>query len=112
MATRSRMCWNLTWNRVVNNEAIKQGSHNHKKRNKVPFIRNSKISFTKLCIYKSFLFVIVNPSFILFHFFNRLMKGQDRKSTRLNSSHVSISYAVFSLKKKRSMTHVTIENTI
>src|SRR5699024_11963979 len=31
------------------------------------------------------------------------MKGfQDRKSTRLNSSHVSISYAVFCLKKKRS----------
>src|SRR5207249_7668566 len=26
----------------------------------------------------------------------------DRKSTRLNSSHVSISYAVFCLKKKRS----------
>src|SRR5699024_12319393 len=25
--------------------------------------------------------------------------GEDRKSTRLNSSHVSISYAVFSLKK-------------
>src|SRR5699024_12867415 len=29
---------------------------------------------------------------------------QDRKSTRLNSSHVSISYAVFSLKKKKSST--------
>src|SRR5437868_11915233 len=29
---------------------------------------------------------------------------QDRKSTRLNSSHVSISYAVFCLKKKR-ITH-------
>src|SRR5699024_11866470 len=28
--------------------------------------------------------------------------GQDRKSTRLNSSHVSISYAVFCLKKKNS----------
>src|SRR5207249_7894759 len=28
-------------------------------------------------------------------------KAQDRKSTRLNSSHVSISYAVFCLKKKR-----------
>src|SRR5438067_10588223 len=28
-------------------------------------------------------------------------KGQDRKSTRLNSSHVSISYAVFCLKKKK-----------
>src|SRR5690348_17555613 len=27
---------------------------------------------------------------------------QDRKSTRLNSSHPSISYAVFCLKKKRS----------
>src|SRR5690606_40679749 len=27
--------------------------------------------------------------------------GQDRKSTRLNSSHVKISYAVFCLQKKR-----------
>src|SRR5258707_5494046 len=27
---------------------------------------------------------------------------QDRKSTRLNSSHANISYAVFCLKKKRS----------
>src|SRR5437588_4165937 len=32
---------------------------------------------------------------------------QDRKSTRLNSSHTVISYAVFCLKKKKSsMTHV------
>src|SRR5438067_8274657 len=31
------------------------------------------------------------------------MKGQDRKSTRLNSSHVSISYAVFCLKKKNKI---------
>src|SRR5699024_11245418 len=29
---------------------------------------------------------------------------EDRKSTRLNSSHVSISYAVFCLKKKKTMT--------
>src|SRR5207245_10780823 len=28
-------------------------------------------------------------------------EGQDRKSTRLNSSHGSISYAVFCLKKKK-----------
>src|SRR5690606_40519229 len=28
-------------------------------------------------------------------------KGKDRKSTRLNSSHVKISYAVFCLKKKK-----------
>src|SRR5207249_9999744 len=31
------------------------------------------------------------------------LEGQDRKSTRLNSSHVSISYAVFCLKKKKNM---------
>src|SRR5699024_11665947 len=30
-------------------------------------------------------------------------QGVDRKSTRLNSSHVSISYAVFCLKKKTGM---------
>src|SRR5690606_40125444 len=29
--------------------------------------------------------------------------GVDRKSTRLNSSHVKISYAVFCLKKKKSI---------
>src|SRR5690349_21924214 len=29
------------------------------------------------------------------------MDGADRKSTRLNSSHVEISYAVFCLKKKK-----------
>src|SRR5690242_21406656 len=28
-------------------------------------------------------------------------QGEDRKSTRLNSSHMSISYAVFCLKKKK-----------
>src|SRR5437870_10311251 len=31
-------------------------------------------------------------------------RGRDRKSTRLNSSHVAISYAVFCLKKKRTQT--------
>src|SRR5262245_64040046 len=29
-------------------------------------------------------------------------KSQDRKSTRLNSSHLGISYAVFCLKKKKN----------
>src|SRR5690606_41637097 len=29
------------------------------------------------------------------------LRGRDRKSTRLNSSHVKISYAVFCLKKKK-----------
>src|SRR3712207_9248582 len=31
--------------------------------------------------------------------------GVDRKSTRLNSSHANISYAVFCLKKKNYCTH-------
>src|SRR5699024_12135735 len=31
---------------------------------------------------------------------------QDRKSTRLNSSHVSISYALFCLKKKSNTIHI------
>src|SRR5699024_11567161 len=31
---------------------------------------------------------------------------KDRKSTRLNSSHVSISYAVFCLKKKRKNSYI------
>src|SRR5690349_23924534 len=33
---------------------------------------------------------------------------QDRKSTRLNSSHVEISYAVFCLKKKKNNVTMTI----
>src|SRR5207249_9994116 len=33
----------------------------------------------------------------------RIHCGADRKSTRLNSSHVSISYAVFCLKKKKDV---------
>src|SRR3712207_7999658 len=31
---------------------------------------------------------------------------EDRKSTRLNSSHANISYAVFCLKKKKKMIHL------
>src|SRR5690625_5401597 len=38
-------------------------------------------------------------------FFESLREAIDRKSTRLNSSHVAISYAVFCLKKKRHMCH-------
>src|SRR5438445_6132128 len=33
----------------------------------------------------------------------------DRKSTRLNSSHANISYAVFCLKKKKSTSHVIVD---
>src|SRR5690606_41723589 len=40
--------------------------------------------------------------------FRRIVQGEpteDRKSTRLNSSHVKISYAVFCLKKKKKNTN-------
>src|SRR5437870_8903902 len=37
----------------------------------------------------------------------QLRQRQDRKSTRLNSSHVATSYAVFCLKKKK---HTTVSN--
>src|SRR3712207_8530206 len=37
--------------------------------------------------------------------------GQDRKSTRLNSSHANISYAVFCLKKKHKCLHIILIHT-
>src|SRR5690554_2931118 len=43
-----------------------------------------------------------SPSFVLM-----FMPIEDRKSTRLNSSHVRISYAVFCLKKKKKTTKIT-----
>src|SRR4051794_41320500 len=39
-------------------------------------------------------------------FARRLRRNTDRKSTRLNSSHPSISYAVFCLKKKKKDTKI------
>src|SRR6267378_4528149 len=36
--------------------------------------------------------------------------AKDRKSTRLNSSHVEISYAVFCLKKKKTIFPTSIDN--
>src|SRR2546421_5641094 len=41
----------------------------------------------------------------------RLPEGIDRKSTRLNSSHDQISYAVFCLKKKKKNKEVPLHYT-
>src|SRR5437773_7618704 len=41
-----------------------------------------------------------------------LAGDEDRKSTRLNSSHITISYAVFCLKKKKKTLRLTIMLTI
>src|SRR3712207_8222584 len=38
-------------------------------------------------------------------------RGRDRKSTRLNSSHANISYAVFCLKKKKRIKQLYINTT-
>src|SRR5256885_7132024 len=37
------------------------------------------------------------------------LSDEDRKSTRLNSSHLVISYAVFCLKKKKNYTYIIYE---
>src|SRR5690625_981460 len=55
-----------------------------------------------ICIYNTFsyyrfAFIIASIHQESLHF----IELQDRKSTRLNSSHVAISYAVFCLKKKK-----------
>src|SRR3712207_8067962 len=43
--------------------------------------------------------VIAAFAFLVF----ALLRPEDRKSTRLNSSHANISYAVFCLKKKKTL---------
>src|SRR4051812_49947575 len=42
----------------------------------------------------------------------RRVPGADRKSTRLNSSHMSISYAVFCLKKKKAHMHTALQDSL
>src|SRR3712207_7256436 len=54
------------------------------------------------------LFVVLFVSSIVFALYlnawiGRLILRRDRKSTRLNSSHANISYAVFCLKKKKNL---------
>src|SRR3989449_4050191 len=60
---------------------------------------------------------IVSSSIIVELYLGVLLSLRDRKSTRLNSSHGYISYAVFCLKKKKNtrystyMLHASHENT-
>src|SRR5439155_12495406 len=52
-------------------------------------------------------------SAILAWFLHLCAAKRDRKSTRLNSSHVAISYAVFCLKKKKNnLTYIMLEEHI
>src|SRR5256885_9725374 len=52
--------------------------------------------------------VWVRHHFHQLHRVHRVEEMQDRKSTRLNSSHLVISYAVFCLKKKRITLSIAI----
>src|SRR5690349_23676943 len=50
------------------------------------------------------------PSHLIYFPF-QIYDRADRKSTRLNSSHVEISYAVFCLKKKKKKNKETLHNS-
>src|SRR5256885_10031894 len=51
--------------------------------------------------YKQQIFKLLDPESTEIRFNNEWFSKLDRKSTRLNSSHLVISYAVFCLKKKK-----------
>src|SRR5699024_11682272 len=57
------------------------------------------------------LWYVTNPYGWKFQRFTCSIIREDRKSTRLNSSHVSISYAVFCLKKNRDEPNVQLGST-
>src|SRR5699024_12147975 len=59
-------------------------------------VRRAQIDFLRLCGTE----VITVAFALLLVMLRKGLQRLDRKSTRLNSSHVSISYAVFCLKKK------------
>src|SRR5699024_11561846 len=75
--------------------------------------KKSRISYKDKQKYNYFVMKWVNKEYkkiFTKNQFNKSLK-QDRKSTRLNSSHVSISYAVFCLKKKKKNKQDEYENT-
>src|SRR3712207_8137969 len=61
---------------------------------------SDRVSFHELCYRPGYLFAALR------RWFDRVgvVSFLDRKSTRLNSSHANISYAVFCLKKKKIYT--------
>src|SRR5699024_12403798 len=72
-----------------------------------PTRRSSDLSLFAVCYGAQHLIDEVNPKLI--SYFDPVL---DRKSTRLNSSHVSISYAVFCLKKKNIINFDTLYNNL
>src|SRR5258708_24373275 len=56
------------------------------------------------CFYAPDFFLEAREPWLQFEHVSQMSGHQDRKSTRLNSSHQIISYAVFCLKKKKVIT--------
>src|SRR2546429_7226088 len=67
----------------------------------LPILRTSWLSAASIPISNNLGFLIPSPDD------HQLRATTDRKSTRLNSSHGYISYAVFCLKKKKNTNHPT-----
>src|SRR3712207_7414093 len=64
------------------------------------FTHSTFLLFVAIVFFVALEFLIILTSRI-YNRIERSSKGEDRKSTRLNSSHANISYAVFCLKKKQ-----------
>src|SRR5438477_7756200 len=71
------------------------------------FLRATRTPKSTLFPYTTLFRSMTAPKGLIYYTLNgvdpRLPGGSDRKSTRLNSSHMSISYAVFCWKKKISI---------
>src|SRR5688572_32391387 len=64
----------------------------------------------RACSFGAMLMLFAVLAMFAFFFAEVPVHGRDRKSTRLNSSHSQISYAVFCLKKKKTK-HTSCEFT-
>src|SRR5690625_5246460 len=84
---------------VVKKAFLNEEMSDHQEHRLVQKLRNSEAFIPELS-----LVAIGQHENILGHLMlttNKIINEKDRKSTRLNSSHVATSYAVFCLKKKK-----------
>src|SRR5699024_12280836 len=72
-------------------------------KNASAFLERAKINNANLTFHYDQDDTIAKDMESLFSLVQKPTRTGDRKSTRLNSSHVSISYAVFCLKKKKNI---------